>query len=36
MVNEEIMKSLAVKTESKIVLLVADGIGDIQRIIKQY
>ena len=29
MVNEEIMKSLAIKTESKIVLLVADGIGDI-------
>jgi len=29
MVNEEIMKSLAVKTESKIVLLVADGIGDL-------
>jgi 2,3-bisphosphoglycerate-independent phosphoglycerate mutase len=29
MINEEIMKSLAIKTESKIVLLVADGIGDI-------
>jgi 2,3-bisphosphoglycerate-independent phosphoglycerate mutase len=29
MVNEEIMKSLAIKTESKIVLLVADGIGDL-------
>ncbi|GAI39004.1 unnamed protein product, partial [marine sediment metagenome] len=29
MVNEEIMKSLSIKTESKIVLLVADGIGDI-------
>jgi len=29
MVNEEIMRSLAIKTESKIVLLVADGIGDI-------
>lgn len=29
MVNEEIMKSLAIKTESKIVLLVVDGIGDI-------
>lgn len=29
MVNEEIMKSLAVKTESKIVLLIADGIGDL-------
>ena len=29
MVNEEIMKSLAIKTESRIVLLVADGIGDI-------
>lgn len=29
MVNEDIMKSLAIKTESKIVLLVADGIGDI-------
>jgi len=29
MVSEEIMKSLAIKTESKIVLLVADGIGDI-------
>jgi len=29
MVNKEIMKSLAVKTESKIVLLVADGIGDL-------
>jgi len=29
MINEEIMKSLAVKTESKIVLLVADGIGDL-------
>jgi len=29
MVNEEIMKSLAIETESKIVLLVADGIGDI-------
>ncbi|MEN3190242.1 MAG: 2,3-bisphosphoglycerate-independent phosphoglycerate mutase, partial [Atribacterota bacterium] len=29
MVNEDIMKSLAIKTESKIVLVVADGIGDI-------
>ena len=29
MVNEEIMKSLAIKTESKIVLLVTDGIGDL-------
>jgi len=29
MINEEIMKSLAIKTESKIVLLVTDGIGDI-------
>jgi len=29
MVNEEIIKSLAIKTESKIVLLVADGIGDL-------
>jgi 2,3-bisphosphoglycerate-independent phosphoglycerate mutase len=29
MVNEAIMKSLAIKTESKIVLLVADGIGDL-------
>jgi len=29
MVNEEIMKSLSIKTDSKIVLLVADGIGDI-------
>jgi len=29
MINEEIMKSLAIKTESKIVLLVADGIGDL-------
>jgi len=29
MVNEEIMKSLAIKNESKIVLLVVDGIGDI-------
>lgn len=29
MVSEEIMKSLAINTESKIVLLVADGIGDI-------
>jgi 2,3-bisphosphoglycerate-independent phosphoglycerate mutase len=29
MVNEEIMKSLAIKTKSKIVLLVADGIGDL-------
>jgi 2,3-bisphosphoglycerate-independent phosphoglycerate mutase len=29
MVDEEIMKSLAIKTESKIVLLVADGIGDL-------
>ena len=29
MINEEIMKSLAIKTKSKIVLLVADGIGDL-------
>ena len=29
MINEEIMRSLAIKTESKIVLLVADGIGDL-------
>jgi len=29
MVNEDIMKSLAIRTESKIILLVADGIGDI-------
>jgi 2,3-bisphosphoglycerate-independent phosphoglycerate mutase len=29
MVNEEIMKSLAIQNESKIVLLVADGIGDL-------
>jgi len=29
MLNEEIMKSLAIKTESKIVLLVTDGIGDL-------
>ena len=29
MVSEKIMKSLAIKTDSKIVLLVADGIGDI-------
>ena len=29
MVEEEIIKSLALKTESKIVLLVADGIGDL-------
>jgi len=29
MVNEAIMKSLAIKTESKIILLVADGIGDL-------
>lgn len=29
MVNEEIMKSLAIKTNSKIVLLVTDGIGDL-------
>jgi len=29
MVSEKIMKSLSIKTDSKIVLLVADGIGDI-------
>jgi len=29
MVNEEIIKSLSIKTDSKIVLLVSDGIGDI-------
>jgi len=29
MLNEEFMKSLAIKTESKIVLLVTDGIGDL-------
>jgi len=29
MVNEEIIKSLAIQNESKIVLLVADGIGDL-------
>ena len=29
MVNEEIMKSLAIKSKSKIVLLVTDGIGDL-------
>lgn len=29
MINEEIMKSLAIKTKSKIVILVADGIGDL-------
>jgi len=29
MVNEEIIKSLAITTKSKIVLLVADGIGDL-------
>jgi len=29
MVSEKIMKSLSIKTDSKIILLVADGIGDI-------